>query len=183
MAVKTSVNDAAAETRTRSPEAPPPPPPQAASSKTAARRRPALGLTGAPICLLEESPHPDARGPRVPGPPLSHVQISLVVHDVVSVEDTRRRPDRDARLGLGDLHPRAVGIPRLLVAGPPQGLPELAVMHHPVTGIEDPGRRPDGDAVGGLGDLHPGAVGIPRFLVAGPPQRLPHLAVMGHPVA
>src|SRR5690606_23706199 len=125
MAVKTSVNDAAAETRTRSPEAPPPPEAQAASIKTAARRRPALGLTGAPICLLEESPHPDARGPRVPGPPLRHVEAPLVEHDVASVEDARRRPDRDARLGLGDLHPRAVGIPRLLVAGPPQGLPHL----------------------------------------------------------
>src|SRR5690606_37885159 len=58
-----------------------------------------LGLTGAPICLLEESPHPDARGPRVPGPPLRHVEAPLVEHDVASVEDARRRPDRDARLG------------------------------------------------------------------------------------
>src|SRR5690606_18747964 len=140
MAVKTSVSDAAAETRTRSPGTPPPL--QAASSKTAARRRPTIGLTGAPIRLLEKSPHPDARGPRVPGPPLRYVQISLVVHDVVSVEDTRRRPDRDARLGLGDLHPRAVGIPRLLVAGPPRTLPQLAVVTHPVAGVEELGQRP-----------------------------------------
>src|SRR5690606_31853063 len=132
MAVKTAVGDAAAEARTRSPEAPPPP--QAASSKTAARRRPALGLTGAPIWLLEESPHPDARGPRVPGPPLRHVDAPLVEHDVASVEDARRRPDRDARLGLGDLHPRAVGIPRLLVTAPVQGRPHLTVLHFAAPG-------------------------------------------------